>query len=80
MKRKRFISVNEAAEILSVSPRSVRRLIADRTLAAAKCRGSLRIVASSLDEYIKEICAQHQLENGEAIYPGEFSLTEYDTG
>lgn len=51
-----FVSVADAAAYLAVSPRSVRRKIADGTLPAFKVAGdSLRIRLSDLDNVVKPV-------------------------
>lgn len=49
--RRPLHTVNEVAEELNVSPRSVRRMITDGELASVLVRGSRRIPDHELDRY-----------------------------
>jgi excisionase family DNA binding protein len=66
--KKELLSIPEAAEILSCSTRTVRRLIEERTIEACKLRSSTRIVYTSLREYILTIITDYQEENGVAEF------------
>jgi excisionase family DNA binding protein len=66
--KKELLSIPEAAELLSCSTRTVRRLIAERTLEACKLRSSTRVVYASLREYMLTIVAEYQEEHGLAEY------------
>lgn len=66
--KKELLSIPEAAELLSCSTRTVRRLIAERTLEACKLRSSTRVVYASLREYILTIVADYQKEHGLAEF------------
>jgi excisionase family DNA binding protein len=67
MKRE-LLSIPEAAELLSCSTRTVRRLIAERTLEACKLRSSTRVVYASLRGYILTIIGDYQEKNGVAEF------------
>jgi excisionase family DNA binding protein len=67
MKRE-LLSIPEAAELLSCSTRTVRRLIAERTLEACKLRSSTRVVYASLRGYILTIIGDYQEKNGMAEF------------
>ena len=49
---KALLSINEVAEILSVSKFTVYRMIKDADIQATKVRGSIRIFGKSLEEVI----------------------------
>ena len=49
------MSVNDVAERLDVSPRSVRRLIAEGKIRTYKIRRSIRISEADLLDYLKTI-------------------------
>lgn len=54
MNEKRFMTVKEAAEELSVSASTVRNLIKARKLRAAKVGNSLRIPTADLEAFIEK--------------------------
>jgi excisionase family DNA binding protein len=66
--KKELLSIPEAAEILSCSTRTVRRLIEERTIEACKLRSSTRVVNSSLQKYVLTLIADYQEEYGLAEY------------
>jgi excisionase family DNA binding protein len=66
--KKELLSIPEAAEILSCSTRTVRRLIEERTIEACKLRSSTRVVYTSLREYILTIIGDYQEERGLAEF------------
>ena len=66
--RKELLSIPEAADILSCSTRTVRRLVEERTIEACKLRSSTRIVYTSLLKYVRAIVIDYQEESGAAIY------------
>jgi len=66
--KKELLSIPEAADILSCSTRTVRRLIEERTIEACKLRSSTRVVYTSLREYVQTIIADYQEENGVAAF------------
>ena len=55
--KKILLRIDEASDMLSVHPATIRRLLADGTLAGVKVRGCVRVIASSLDAYVLD---QHQ--------------------
>lgn len=66
--RKELLSIPEAADILSCSTRTVRRLIEERTIEACKLRSSTRVVYTSLLKYVQAIITDYQEESGDAVY------------
>ena len=66
--KKELISIPEAAEILSCSTRTVRRLIEERTIEACKLRSSTRVVYTSLRKYVLKLISEYQEENGLAEF------------
>ncbi len=66
--KKELLSIPEAAELLSCSTRTVRRLIEERTLEACKLRSSTRVVYASLRGYILTIIGDYQEKNGVAEF------------
>ena len=66
--KKELLSIPEAADILSCSTRTVRRLIEERTIEACKLRSSTRVVHTSLREYVRTIIVDYQEENGMAAF------------
>jgi excisionase family DNA binding protein len=66
--RKELLSIPEAAEILSCSTRTVRRLIEERTIEACKLRSSTKVVHNSLRKYVLTLIADYQEEYGLAEY------------
>ena len=65
---KELLSISEAAEILSCSTRTVRRLIEERTIEACKLRSSTRVVNTSLRKYVLTLISEYQEENGLAEF------------
>lgn len=49
----RLMTIADAAEVLAVSPRTVRRLIDDGALQAVRIRGQIRIHPADLDRYLQ---------------------------
>ena len=66
--KKELLSIPEAAELLSCSTRTVRRLIEERTIEACKLRSSTRVVYTSLREDILTIIGDYQEEHGLAEF------------
>lgn len=66
--KKELLSIPEAAEILSCSTRTVRRLIEERTIEACKLRSSTRVVYTSLQKYVGSLIADYQEAYGLAEY------------
>ena len=66
--KKELLSTPEAAEILSCSTRTVRRLIEERTIEACKLRSSTRVVYTSLRKYVLTLITEYQEENGLAEF------------
>ena len=62
--KKIFYRVDEVAEVLNSSSRTVYRLIADGELLAFRVRSSLRVKQESLDIYIKAQIQKFQFEEG----------------
>lgn len=62
--KKELLSIPEAADLLSCSTRTVRRLIEERTIEACKLRSSTRVVYASLREYIVTIVTDYQEQSG----------------
>jgi excisionase family DNA binding protein len=60
----RLITLRRAADLLGVSPRSVRRLVERRELAAAKVLGSLRVSLASVLAYQKRQLDLYAYNNG----------------
>ena len=48
-----LLTTDEAAELLRVSPRTVQRLLASRTLKRVKIGGATRIRRRDLDEFVE---------------------------
>jgi len=66
--KKELLSIPEAAEILSCSTRTVRRLIEERTIEACKLRSSTRVVYTSLQKYVLTLISDYQEEYGLAEF------------
>jgi excisionase family DNA binding protein len=66
--KKELLSIPEAADLLSCSTRTVRRLIEERTIEACKLRSSTRVVYASLRAYIATIVTDYQEQYGVADY------------
>ena len=66
--KKELLSIPEAADILSCSTRTIRRLIEERIIEACKLRSSTRVVNTSLREYVRTIITDYQEENGVAAF------------
>ena len=66
--KKELLSIPEAADILSCSTRTIRRLIEERTIEACKLRSSTRVVYTSLRKYVRTIITDYQEENGVAAF------------
>lgn len=62
--KKLMVTIKEAADLLSCSTRTIRRMIEEGKLEAGKIRGCLRITMNSVDRYIDESIQAYQLENG----------------
>jgi len=65
---KELLSIPEAAEILSCSTRTVRRLVEERTIEACKLRSSTRVVYTSLRKYVLTLISEYQEKNGLAEF------------
>lgn len=52
--QKELLRISEAAEILSVSPKTIRRMIEDGDINATSVRGALRVTRYSLERYLEE--------------------------
>lgn len=63
-KTKRNYRVDEVAEILNCSSRTVYRLVADGEIIAFRLRSALRVSSSSLEFFIKRQISAFQFENG----------------
>jgi len=48
-----LLTLEEVAQILSISVSTVRRMIDDRELRARRVRGQLRVLKEDLEEYIR---------------------------
>ena len=66
--KKELLSIPEAAQLLSCSTRTIRRLIEERTIEACKLRSSTRVVYASLRKYILTIIGEYQEKNGLAEF------------
>ncbi len=66
--KKELLSIPEAAQILSCSTRTVRRLIEERTIEACKLRSSTRVVYTSLRKYVLTLITDYQEEYGLAEF------------
>jgi len=66
--KKELLSIPEAAEILSCSTRTVRRLIEERTIEACKLRSSTKVVYTSLRKYVLKLITDYQDEHGLAEF------------
>lgn len=60
----RLLRIDQAAERLNCSERTLYRIVADGELLALKVRQSLRILESSLEAYIQKQIGVFQSENG----------------
>ena len=70
---KRLLRLDEAADILDISPRTVYRLVGDGDLPALKVRGGIRIDTQDLSNYIEKQKTIFAIDFG-------FSLTPNATG
>ena len=61
---KKSFTVNAAAQMLSVSSKTIYRMIADGQIVAFKCRGCLRVTEESLEAYQRQQILIFQEENG----------------
>jgi hypothetical protein len=61
---KLWLLPGEAAQELRVCPKTIYRITGDGDLVCAKIRGSLRIFAPSLDDYVHGKVQEHSLESG----------------
>lgn len=63
--KREFLTTNEVAQILGISPFTVRRYIQTRKLKAVKLENSYRIRQSHLDDFIRarEIETEEELES-----------------
>lgn len=62
--KKTILTLEETAEVLNVSPRTVRRLLYDNEIQGAKVRRSLRITLKSIDLYVQKQVDLYNFENG----------------
>ena len=53
-----FITVQSLASLLSVSPSSVYRLVASRSIRFYRVGGSVRFTKAGIDEYLAKICVE----------------------
>ena len=65
--KREFLSTNEVAEILGISPFTIRRYIQLRKLKAVKLEGSYRVRQGDLEQFLKarEIETEEELEQEE---------------
>jgi len=64
MKTSRCLTVTSAARTLSVSKKTVYRLIAEGVIPALRIRGSLRIPENALMVYLEKQIDAFEIENG----------------
>lgn len=64
--KERLLRVDQAATRLNTSPRTVYRLAGEGVFNSCKIGGSLRIIESSLEKYIKKQIEKRYLEIGKA--------------
>ncbi len=72
--KREFLTTNEVAQIIGISPFTVRRYIQTRKLKAVKLEGSYRVRQSHLEDFIhaREIDTEEELaalENSETAAP-----------
>lgn len=67
----KLLRIEQVNERLCCGTSTTRRLIRDRKLEALKIRGTLRVVSSSLEAYIRAEILDFQVNNGEAEYPAD---------
>jgi len=72
---KRLLTLSDAAELMTCSERTVRRLILSGELEALKIRGALRVTPESLELFQRRQIIRFQEENG--ILPAD-CLTRCD--
>ena len=63
--RSQLLTIDEVAKRLNKSPKSVRRMIKNSHFRVLKVVGSIRILESSVNEYIDRAIDLFLLENGE---------------
>jgi len=61
---KQNLSINEAADLLGTSARTIYRLVSDGELVGFKVRNALRITGESLESYRRRQIAIYQSANG----------------
>ncbi len=66
--KREFISTNEVAQILGISPFTIRRYIQLRKLKAVKLEGSYRVRRADLDDFLKarEVETEEELDAAES--------------
>lgn len=66
--KREFISTNEVAQILGISPFTIRRYIQLRKLKAVKLEGSYRVRRADLDDFLKarEVETEEELDAPES--------------
>ena len=62
--RDRLLRPDQVSQRLNVSTRSVYRIIEEGHVRALRVRGSLRVLESSVDEYLARQLAEFELEIG----------------
>lgn len=63
-KKSRLFRIDQVADVLNCSRRSVYRLVEACEVDALKVRGSLRVTVDSVDLYIKREISHFQEKNG----------------
>jgi len=66
---KRLLRLDECADILDISPRTVYRLVGDGDLPALKVRNGIRIDTQDLNSYIEKQKARFAIDFGFNVTP-----------
>lgn len=66
---KRLLRLDEAADILNISPRTLYRLVGDGDIVGMKIRNGIRIDSQDLREYIEKQKTRFAIDFGFALTP-----------
>ena len=76
MEAKKFYSIPQVADMLEVSPITIRRLIWNQKLEAVKVGKSIRIADEDIDTYMKKNKTKKKLSESEFSLEGMFTEGE----
>jgi excisionase family DNA binding protein len=69
---KRLLRIDEASEVLNISPRTLYRMLGEGALPGIKIRGGIRIDMNDIEDYIRKQKERFSIEYG-------FNLPNHDS-